>query len=244
MSLETTDDILDITTMLSSIDINKDINVEKEISVGKEEQEMLIDSSSSDEENKQSNKIKNPIQMLRKICKQQYRIQQKANIWGGSIFESIDKLKIDHSGKVGEKFLKSLCEECKIDFTYHEDINSTDGTYDLIINNKKVELKTARQSNSGAFQHEGLRNSGCDYYIFLDIKPNSYYITILKKFNLDGKCPYTGRKPHKRKDTTDVYKFDLSETNIQKMSKQGITIEITDEVDMQTVKQFFINNII
>jgi hypothetical protein len=53
-------------------------------------------------------------------------------------------LKNDYSGKVGELFLEKICKTHKIPHIFKEDINSKDGTYDIIIDGKKVEVKTAR----------------------------------------------------------------------------------------------------
>jgi hypothetical protein len=125
-----------------------------------------------------------PFKLFGKTISTQYKKQQEKNIWIDCNFELVDLLKNDHSGKVGENFLHYLCDCNNIDNQYVEDINSKDGVYDIKILNKKIEIKTARLSQCGSFQHENLRNEGCDYYVFLDITPRCIYITILPSFIL------------------------------------------------------------
>ena len=66
--------------------------------------------------------------------------------WENSLFEDILDLSIDRSGKIGEKFIVHLLEKSSIDFTYDADTNTCneDGTYDIKILGKRVEVKTAR----------------------------------------------------------------------------------------------------
>jgi hypothetical protein len=191
-----------------------------------------------------NNEIKNnPIYLLQDIGNNQYKIQNKVNNWKKCVFEKINKLKNDYSGKVGELLLFEICKLTKINCEYNEDINSKNGTYDLIIKSKKIEIKTARCSISGSFQHENLRNDGCDYHIFIDIMPNYYYITILPKFDLKQKCIIMNRTPHLRSKTTGVYKFDFSKKNIINSIKQGYSIEINNNTSLDEIN-IFINNIV
>ena len=122
-------------------------------------------------------------------------------------------------------------------FVFYVD-NSTDGTYDILILNKKVEIKTARIGINGSFQHDGLRNTGSDYYLFLDIKPDCIYLTILLHFDLSNKCEIIERTPHLRKGTLNVYKFDFGEKNILKSIKKGFSILINNETLAAQIKRF------
>jgi hypothetical protein len=117
-------------------------------------------------------------------------------------------------------------------------VNSKDGTYDNKIKNKKAEIKTARRGLKGVYQHESLRNSGCDLYVFVDIAPNHVYITILEKFDLSKRCAVTGRTPHLRKGTGDVYKFDFSDNTIMEAIKKGKAIKIEEGTSVETVREF------
>lgn len=187
--------------------------------------------------------IINPINVLQNIGILQYKKQNEVNQWKKSIFEKINKLKNDYVGKVGELLVFELCKLTEINCEYKEDINSIDGTYDIIINEKKIEVKTARCGLLGSFQHENLRNDGCDYYMFVDIMPNHYYITILPKFDLKQKCKIMNRTPHLRDKTNGVYKFDFRKNNIIKSIDKGFSIKIGKKTTIDMIK-IFINRII
>lgn len=179
------------------------------------------------------------LHLLKDICDEFESIQEHTSIWKGSIFENIDKLKLDYSGKVGEVFIDNLCKKLRIDSAFSNDVNSKDGTYDNIIFNKKVEIKTARLGNKGTFQHESLRNGGCDFYLFMDVTPTCVYITILPYFDLNERCKITGRKAHLRKGTIDVFKFDLTEKNIRLAIEKGYAVQVSIDSSLQEVSQLF-----
>ena len=113
--------------------------------------------------------------LISTIIDDEYSSQESTNFWLNSSIYKINLLKNDYSGRVGEKYIHELCAQLDIQNIYNEDLNSTDGTYDILILNKKVEIKTARIGINGSFQHDGLRNTGSDYYLFLDIKPDCIY---------------------------------------------------------------------
>ena len=183
--------------------------------------------------------------LLKNIIDKEYKYQEENNIWNDSIFEKINLLKNDHSGNIGEKFISTICLENSISCEYNENINSQDdGTYDLKIKNMRIEIKTARFGNNKSFQHENLHNGRLDYYLFMDIKPNSFYITIIKAFDLKQKCSIMNRKPHLRKGTTDIFKFDFSENNIKKSIKNGFSICIENNTLLEDIIIFIITLII
>ena len=182
--------------------------------------------------------------LLKNIIDNEYKYQEENNIWNDSIFSKINLLKNDHSGKIGERFINNICLENGIICEYKENINSqNDGTYDLKIKNKRIEIKTARFGNTKTFQHENLHNGRCDYYLFMDIKPNNFYITILQSFDLNKKCSIMNRKPHLRKGTHDIFKFDFSELNIKKSIKKGSSICISSDTISEDIIGF-INTLI
>lgn len=158
--------------------------------------------------------------------------------WENSIYKNIEKLKLDYVGKIGELFLRDVCERSSINFMYDGDVNSTDGTYDIIIQDRRVEMKTARMGKSSTFQHEGLRNEGCDFYVFLDIAPFCMYLTIIPKFDLTHRCDISNRKPHLRRGTSDVFKFDFSVYNLNQMIEKLYTIKIDENTHPDTLKNF------
>jgi hypothetical protein len=224
--------------LLSQIEIlKKSLEVKNEI---KEETSKIINNVEHIEINKNDTDSDTPHNLLQNIGEAQYYKQEQSNPWIDSVFESINKLKNDYSGKVGELFAEKSSQLLELSSEYAEDKNSTDGTYDIKINEKKVEIKTARFGNQGAFQHENLKNDGCDLYMFIDIMPNKFYITVLPKFDLTKKCEIMGRTPHLRDETHGVYKFDFSEKNILKSIEKGKSIEINRSTTWDFVRKFFV----
>lgn len=51
------------------------------------------------------------------------------------------------------------------------------------------------------------------------------------------------RKPHLRKGTTDIFKFDFSENNIKKSIKNGFSIQIENNTLLEDII-IFINTLI
>jgi hypothetical protein len=179
-----------------------------------------------------------PMSLLRDIG-EEVSARQSVSDWIGSPFAAIDHLKPDHAGKVGELFVKRICDGLGVACAYNEDINDQDdGTYDVLLNGKRVEIKTARLGKQKGFQHESLRAEGCDYYMFLDITPTCFYVTVCEKFDMSKQHPVLGRKPHLRKGATDVYKLDFSEANLCKGVTDGITFKVTADATMEQLAAF------
>jgi hypothetical protein len=166
--------------------------------------------------------------------------QNSSNEWHGATLESINDLKPDYAGKVGELLIQQLCATGTVKCEYDEDKNSKDGTYDVKINGKKVEIKTARLGVQGAFQHETLKTDGYDYVLFVDITPNYFYLTVFPRFDMKQRHPVIGRTPHPRKGTSDVFKFDFGETNLKRSIEAGSSIKVDAETTMVTVVDFLV----
>lgn len=184
------------------------------------------------------------LDVLSSISKEVEDMQEANNAWKSSPFESLNRLKNDYSGKVGERFVAKLCEIYNIPHSYKEDqIKQQDGTYDIIIKNKLIEIKIARQGNLGSWQHDCLRDHGCDYFMFLDITPNEFYISIFPMFDLKKKHDLFDRKPHLRKETGGQYKFDFGPKTLENGIKHGLTFKVDSTVTDQQIFNFIDNNI-
>jgi hypothetical protein len=187
-----------------------------------------------------------PHTIMQALGKEMISYQNKGESdWLNSPFKEINDLKPDHSGKLGELFLERICEAGKITNITTGDVNSKDGTYDQIINGKKVEVKTARlgktqkkKTDAGKFQHETLKKDGYDYLAFVDITPNYFYLSILPKFNMDEAHPIIGTKPTLRKGTSDVYKYDFTEKHIEKLIAAQTALKITIDTPIVQVVEF------
>jgi hypothetical protein len=192
-----------------------------------------------------------PHTIMQALGKEMISYQNKGESdWLNSPFKEINDLKPDYSGKLGELFLERICAAGNITNISTGDVNSKDGTYDQIINGKKVEIKTARlgktqkkKSDAGKFQHEHLQKDGYDYLTFVDITPNYFYLSILPKFNMAEPHPLIGTKPTLRKGTGDVYKYDFTEKHIEKLIAAQTALKITIHTPIVQVVEF-INRLI
>ena len=187
--------------------------------------------------------------MLKSIVNSISAEQEDANIWIGSKYEKINDLKNDYVGRTGEQFLDVFCDKHDIDHKYNKDKIEEDGTFDIMIMDKKIEVKTSRLGKTGTFQHENLRlDEDCNYYIFLDISPNKFMISVIDKenFPLDKRHPIFEVTPHRRRETSNTYKFDLREsTSLKKGIEAGITFVVNDEdEDDEELKNFLIKSIV
>jgi hypothetical protein len=179
-----------------------------------------------------------PLGMLQELSDNMFKSHNETSDWKESPFQSLDKLKNDCSGKVGELLLEKICIDGKISHVYDGDINSKDGTYDILINDKKIEIKTAKRGKQKGFQHESLRLNGYDYLLFIDVCPDYYYITILKRFDLNIKSDILGRKAHLRKGTTDVFKLDLNEKILDSLIESGHSLKISYTTQIIDITSF------
>jgi hypothetical protein len=187
-----------------------------------------------------------PHTIMQALGKEMISYQNKGESdWLNSPFKEINDLKPDYSGKLGELFLERICAAGNITNISTGDVNSKDGTYDQIINGKKVEIKTARlgktqkkKSDAGKFQHEHLQKDGYDYLTFVDITPNYFYLSILPKFNMAEPHPLIGTKPTLRKGTGDVYKYDFTEKHIEKLIAAQTALKITIHTPIVQVVEF------
>jgi len=185
--------------------------------------------------------VNNATRIFCDVIAEQKHKQTEASVWGGSVYEEIDELKNDYSGGAGEILIHRLCNHLGIDNDYDENVvNQDDGTYDVTIKKKLVEAKTARVGNDGAsWQHESLRDHGCDYFWFNDIVPNGFYITIIpSEFNFQQKHPILGRTPHLRKETGGTYKFDFGPATLKKGLNAGITIFVDNNTTDKEIRDF------
>ena len=181
--------------------------------------------------------------LMQQSIKEQLEIQQADERWGQSPFADIDRLKADHSGKAGEVFIDKLCDVLKIPKVYDGDLIADDGHYDIIINGKLVEIKTAREGKGKTFQHENLRDEGCDYWLFVDVTPDNIYITVLKSSDWDlhgtNRHPILEIGAHSRLKTEDQFKVDTRvSSSLAKGINAGITLKIGSSTSLEDIKTF------
>jgi hypothetical protein len=182
---------------------------------------------------------------LKKLGDELFETQNTKSVWRGTPLASINELKPDPAGKVGEELLKKICGVCGIPNESTGDKNSKDGTYDQKVGGalKKVEVKTARLGGD-KYQHETLKAEGCDYWLFIDIAPTGGCITILPRFDLLTKHPITNTTPSLRKGTTDVFKWDFSELHLTKLVTAGAAMRFNTSTTIREMGDFIASKIL
>ena len=175
-------------------------------------------------------------------------LESKNNIWNNSSIKEIQYLKIDTVGRIGEKFIyDALKKQNKVELFWDGDANTgqLDGTYDMLINKKRFEIKTARLGKGGNFQHEAIKQNGWDKLLFVDIAPNKLYLTIIDNLELFPLKRHTvfGIKPHLRRDKSN-HKFDLRICHLNKgiISKQTIQLEYNNSNET-LITDFILNHL-
>jgi hypothetical protein len=123
--------------------------------------------------------------VLKKVDDILSRKKTQKFVWNDSIFEDIKTyLSIDERGQLGEEIIYDICKgNSRLNVIYDSSVTDAEKGYDIIINDKKIEIKTATiTSNSGMFQHEHLEaQRDYDFILFLDIAPNEVFLTLVKK---------------------------------------------------------------
>lgn len=232
-SLET---ILEILAKKYNFDVNEAIYVLQEdkeaISVLQEDTVIKLDNDENNThfeiEGNHTELRDSPYNILIACGDIEYKKENTDNLWNGKPFYNISTLKPNNVGNVGENFIKNACEHCNIDIVYDGTKNkdASDGTYDIKILGKRCEIKTARIGLSGSFQHESLRNEGCDYYGFVNILQEYAYITILPKWNLKDENDIMNVRSHLRKGSSNVFKYSFCERHLLKSLAKGHSIKI------------------
>ena len=192
--------------------------------------------------NKKKYKKDTPLGFLQKLGDDTYNCENDISSWKNSPLVSLDKLKNDCSGKVGELFVEMICNKSNISCVYNGDINSKDGTYDILINGMKVEIKTAKLGKQKGFQHESLRSDGYDYLLFLDITPTYFYMTIIPRYDITKESEILGKTAHLRKGTSNVFKLDLNEKILKTLISKGYTIMVSEEISLEELSTFITTN--
>ena len=185
------------------------------------------------------------------LIESKFMKKQKRNIWEGSKWFHISELENDDVGGVGEQIIGNFCSlsgiEASIDGLKTKQMGG--GVGDGIIMGKTCEIKTARLGSSGgSFQHElGEVPWKADYMIFLDISPQTMYVTIFKNFSeefyqLSGrdskiKCvPVFPTKSITWRKHKGAFKLD---TSLGINEKNKFTFKINDDItDISSFREF------
>ncbi len=150
--------------------------------------------------------------------------KDKKNNWAsGGKYLNIKVLNNDDTGEVGELLLYKIFKKCGYKVDYEKAITSDNKHWDIVIDDIKIEVKTATiGSSSNTFQHEKFfQNRNYDALMFLDFTPNDLYVVIARKQDINW------NKLTKRMVNgvfTSEFKFDLSLLTL----KKGDTFKLKD----------------
>lgn len=193
---------------------------------------------------------KTPSTLLSNIIEEQRCKEEKNDIWTKNFYRDITKLQSNNVGIVGEKLIQNICSHCNVKSHIDGTRMKTrgGGIGDGNIKDKTIEVKTADLGIRGTFQHElGEHPWKSDYLMFVDIKPESFFLTILKNFTENhykckgSKCaPHFPNKTITRRKEQGNFKFD---TSVKLNRKSSATIEITKTTTMSELGEF-INTLI
>jgi len=136
--------------------------------------------------------------------------KEKRNNWAaGGKYISIKILNNDDTGEVGELLVSEIFKRNGYKVEYEKAITHSDKYWDIVIDNIRIEIKTATiGASADTFQHEKFfQNREYDAFIFLDFTPNDLYVVIGRKkdINWDNLT-----KRMVNGIFTSEYKFDLS----------------------------------
>ncbi len=189
------------------------------------------------------------------LINEKFKSKQQRDIWEDSKWRFISELENDDVGSVGEEIINNFCKMAEID----SDIDGKKtkkiggGIGDGTINHRTCEIKTARMGSSGnSFQHElGEVPWNADYMIFLDITPNSMFVTIFPNFTEDFykrsgvkniKCePYFPTKSITWRKQKGAFKLD---TTLKINQQNKYTFKIDENTKDFNQFKYFVNSII
>jgi hypothetical protein len=195
----------------------------------------------------------NPEQSLVQLIEEELDNENSFDIWKNSPYKNLIKLQSNNVGKVGEKLVQRLCENCDIKANINgvKTKKKGGGAGDGTIKGRTVEIKTAHQgSKIKSFQHEyGEVPWKADYMIHVDISPQCIYLTIFKNFSEEHykggmKCgPYFPSKKTTWRKGTGCFKLDTTVKINEENILRGITFKLTEETDYEDLEEY-INDII
>lgn len=158
--------------------------------------------------------------------------------WANSPFAYLTRLTLDARGSWGEYFLSHLLANVcgkKVFWDDTKNTNQDDGTYDLIVNGKRIEVKTAYIGKSKTWQHDGILGTQDDYDLLalIDIDYYDIHITFITSEYIfewapkQVRDPILGKKFTLRQKEEDKYKFDFSRTTMKRAIEAGWSTSIS-----------------
>lgn len=176
-----------------------------------------------------------------------YEEQERNNAWANSPYYKLTLLTIDARGKVGEKICSNSIKT-QADLIIDEDISDKNvkgenSHYDMIVNGKYIEIKTAYRDKNNAWQHETIyKNSNkCDAVIFLDFDYDGCYISCFKVCDLPLGCDskfFPNKHATLRKNKDDGFKLDFSRRTFDNFNNEHSHYFSAEEANEENIGSF------
>jgi len=207
----------------------------------------LLKNTTDDDTTVKPDDKKSPQSIIISIIAIQKMKEDKMDIWKNSPYKDLVKLQSNNIGIVGETLIHNICLQIKINANI--DGGKTKkiggGKGDGLINGKTVEIKTAHQgSTTKSFQHElGEKPWVADYIIFVDISPESVYLTIFPNFteyfykNKEKCAPYFPTKTVTWRKKIGAFKLD---TTVMPFIIRGVKLWGIDSVMASAKRRQFV----
>lgn len=175
-------------------------------------------------------------------------------VWKNSPFKQLKELTNDDKGEWGEDFIQKLVSyitKLSVKWDGNSNTSNDDGIYDIKINKKRTEVKTAtvgynkkKKKVTNTYQHENIYEEDVwDNLLLLDIKPEGFYITHIEYNDM---CFGDEVHPILKKKSTEhlsAWKFDTSRAVLQRGLENGYTIYVEVNSDgsysTENIGEFF-----
>lgn len=188
---------------------------------------------------------------MRELIKSKKAILTKSeNVWTNSIFDFLVPLSSDERGEWGEDYFQQMMKRLtkyRVLWDNNTNIKYDDGIYDLLVNKKRTEIKTAmRGTRTNNFQHEHIVEA--EYYDILvlqDLTPDDQvYFTVIKNTEM----VYGTIHPiFKTKSTAckGGWKYDMRPSTLKRGLDAGLTYMLDYKYKKPNYKQltkFFVRH--
>jgi hypothetical protein len=110
------------------------------------------------------------------LLKKSYIVAGEIDPWASSPFAWIRERPSRQVGKIGEQLVSEWCKKKGFNV-----LQSSDSECDLIINDKRVEIKFSTLWESGVYTFQQIRNQDYAYAIFLGLSPSSAHCWVVRK---------------------------------------------------------------
>jgi len=161
--------------------------------------------------------------------------------WEKSPFHKVKNTSCDTKGWVGECMVNKFAIFAGLDTVWDGNTRFDDSivSYDLMINNRRVEVKTATVGVRDTWQHEHLHpDNDFDFAVFVDFDFNDIYFTVFKRKYFDFDNSYIDIINRKMTPHVGGYKITFTHNTIKQCRILGLTSTFSRDNE-ESVTTFF-----